>query len=78
MSTPQRTHWWSTRSNSTCAGVVAGSVNVSGVFASGKGYGIITLTPDLIVKLDLKDKDLTRYSLATVRQFHEDGKGIEF
>lgn len=42
------------------------------------GYDIITLTPDLIAKLDLSGKDLTAYSLETVRQFHEDGKGIEF
>ena len=42
------------------------------------GYDIITLTPDLIAKLPLKGKDLTQYSLETVRQFHEDGKGIKF
>lgn len=42
------------------------------------GYDIITLTPDLIAKLPLRGKDLAEYSLETVRQFHEDGKGIEF
>lgn len=42
------------------------------------GYDIITLTPDLIAKLPLRGRDLTEYSLATVRQFHEDGKGIDF
>jgi len=42
------------------------------------GYDIITLTPDLIAKLDLRGKDLTEYSLDTVRQFHADGKGIAF
>lgn len=46
--------------------------------AEGQGYDIITLTPDLIAKLDLRGRDLTEYSLATVRQFHEDGKGIDF
>lgn len=42
------------------------------------GYDIITLTPDLVAKLALKDKDLTEYSLETVRQFANDGRGIEF
>ena len=42
------------------------------------GVDIITLTPDLIMKLPLQGKDLTDYSLATVRQFHRDGQGIEF
>ena len=42
------------------------------------GYDIITLTPDLVAKLALKDKDLTEYSLDTVRQFANDGRGIEF
>ena len=42
------------------------------------GYDIITLTPDLIAKLPLKGKNLAQYSLETVRQFHEDGKGIKF
>lgn len=42
------------------------------------GYDIITLTPDLIEKLPLFGKDLTQYSLDTVRQFHADGQGIAF
>ncbi len=46
--------------------------------AADYGYDIITLTPDLISKLDLRGKDLTAYSLETVRQFHSDGKGIAF
>lgn len=46
--------------------------------AADFGYDIITLTPELIAKLDLRDKDLTAYSLETVRQFHSDGKGIAF
>ena len=41
------------------------------------GYDIITLTRDLVAKLELHGKDLTEYSLETVRQFHEDGKGVE-
>ncbi len=47
------------------------------VQAKDYGYDIITLTPDLIAKLDLRDKDLTKYSLETVKMFHEDGKGID-
>ncbi len=46
--------------------------------AEDYGYDIITLTPELIAKLDLRGKDLTAYSLETVKQFHSDGKGIEF
>lgn len=42
------------------------------------GYDIITLTPELIAKLDLRGKDLMAYSLETVRQFCADGKGISF
>ena len=38
---------------------------------------IITLSPDLIAKMSLLGKDLTEYSLETVRQFYNDGKGIE-
>ena len=37
---------------------------------------IITLTPDLIAKLDLHGKSLAEYSMDTVRMFHEDGKGM--
>jgi transaldolase len=39
---------------------------------------IITLQPELIGKMRLFEKDLTQYSLETVKQFHEDGKGITF
>lgn len=42
------------------------------------GADIITLTPDLIGKLSLKGKDLDEYAIETVKQFHEDGKGIAF
>lgn len=41
-------------------------------------YDLITMTPDLIAKLPLRGKDLTEYSLETVRQFHKDGEGITF
>lgn len=33
---------------------------------------IITVTPDQIKKLSLKDKDLTEYSLETVKMFYDD------
>jgi len=46
--------------------------------AEMKGYDIITMTPDLIAKLPLRGKDLHEYSLETVKQFHEDGKGIDW
>ena len=37
------------------------------------GCHIITVTKELIKKLDLVGKDLLEYSLETVRMFHEDG-----
>lgn len=46
--------------------------------AKHAGYDIITLTPDLLAKLPLRGKDLAEYSLETVQQFHNDGKGITF
>lgn len=42
------------------------------------GCDIITLTPDLITKLNLHGKSLTEYSLETVKMFHNDGQGIVF
>lgn len=36
------------------------------------GCDIITVTPDLLKKLDLIGKDLTKYSLETVQMFHTD------
>lgn len=39
------------------------------------GCHIITMTPDLIRKLPMRGLDLGDLSLATVRQFYEDGKG---
>ena len=42
------------------------------------GYDIITMTPDLIAKLSLFNRDLDEYSLDTVKQFFDAGKGIKF
>jgi transaldolase len=41
-------------------------------------YDIITMTPELIKKLDLYGKDLTEYSKETVKMFYEDGKKTGF
>ena len=40
------------------------------------GCDIITLSPDLIAKLDGFGRDLTEYSLDTVKQFHRDAAGL--
>lgn len=50
-------------------------LNVSQAEASAAD--IITLTPDLIDKLSLHGKSLAEYSLETVQQFHNDGKGVK-
>ena len=42
------------------------------------GADIITLSPVLLEKTKLFGKDLNQYSLETVQQFVEDGKGIAF
>ena len=41
------------------------------------GCDIITLSPEMIGKLDLHGKNLTEYSLETVRQFYVDGAGLK-
>jgi transaldolase len=41
------------------------------------GCDIITLTPELIGKLELHGKSLSDYSLETVKMFHNDGKGLK-
>ena len=46
--------------------------------ADRAGAKIITLTPELIAKLHLRGRDLAKYSLETVKQFHSDGMGISF
>ena len=40
------------------------------------GADIITMTPDLIRKMDLIGKDLAQYSLETVQQFCKDAQGL--
>ena len=47
------------------------------VQAENFGYDIITLTPDLLAKIDMRGYPLDKYSLETVAQFHRDGQGIE-
>ena len=43
--------------------------------AEKTGCDIITCSPDLIAKYELlKGKDLTQYSLETVKQFYNDAK----
>jgi transaldolase len=46
------------------------------VQAEQAGCHIITLPPELIKKLDGFGKDLNEYSLETVKQFHEDARGM--
>jgi transaldolase len=40
--------------------------------ADAIGCHIITATPDILKKLSLADKDLTEYSLETVKMFADD------
>lgn len=42
------------------------------------GYNIITMSPALIEKLPLIGKDLKKYSLETVQEFYDAGRGIVF
>ena len=44
--------------------------------AEQAGADIVTITPDLIAKLELHGKDLTQYSLETVQMFFRDGEGV--
>jgi transaldolase len=46
--------------------------------ADNIGCHIITVTNDLLKKLDLIDKDLNGYSLDTVRMFYDDAKAAGF
>jgi transaldolase len=50
------------------------------VQADAIGCDVITLTPDLVAKLDLLGHDLDAFSLETVRMFHRDAAaaGYEF
>lgn len=46
------------------------------VTAKTLGFDVITMTPDLIKKLDLFGNDLEEYSRETVAQFYKDGKEL--
>jgi len=46
--------------------------------AESVGCHIITATPDIIAKIDLKDKYLLGYSLETVQQFFDDGQSAGY
>ncbi|HYL38211.1 MAG TPA: transaldolase [Bryobacteraceae bacterium] len=48
------------------------------VQADAIGCHVITVTPDLLKKLPLVGKDLTQYSLETVRMFVDDAKAAGF
>jgi transaldolase len=48
------------------------------VQADAIGCHVITVTPDLLKKLSLLGKDLTRYSLETVKMFVEDARAAGF
>jgi transaldolase len=49
------------------------------VFQADKiGCHVITATNDILAKLSLVGKDLTEYSLDTVKMFHEDAKSAGF
>jgi len=46
--------------------------------ADAVGCHIITVTPDILSRLNLVDKDLHQYSLETVRMFHDDAMKAGF
>jgi transaldolase len=46
--------------------------------AARLGCHIITVTPDILKKLSLIDKDLTAYSLETVKMFYDDAQAAGF
>ena len=46
--------------------------------ADSIGCDIITVTNDILAKLDLVDKDLDQYSLETVQSFHNDAMSSGF
>jgi transaldolase len=46
--------------------------------ADAIGCHIITVTNDILQKLSLVGKDLSEYSLDTVKMFHNDGRGAAF
>ena len=48
------------------------------VQAAETGCDIITVTPDLLKKLELVDKDLADFSLDTVQMFYRDAQAAGF
>jgi len=48
------------------------------VQANACGCHIITATPDIIAKISLIGKDLSQYSLETVKMFHDDARAAGF
>jgi transaldolase len=46
--------------------------------ADAVGCHVITVTHDVLKKLDLVGKDLGEYSLETVKMFHDDAKGAGY
>lgn len=48
------------------------------VLADRAGADIITMTPELIAKLPVLGKDLSEFSLDTVKMFHRDAQAAEF
>jgi transaldolase len=48
------------------------------VQAAEIGCDIITVTPDLLKKLELVGKDLGEFSLETVKMFHSDAQAAGF
>ncbi|MBJ7339115.1 transaldolase [Mycolicibacterium sp.] len=48
------------------------------VQADQMGCHVVTVTPDILKKLPLLDKDLTQFSLETVQMFHDDAQKAGF
>ena len=59
--------------NNQCEILWASTRHVYNIYeANQANCDIITVTPDQIKKLSLKDKDLSEYSLETVKMFYDD------
>jgi transaldolase len=74
---------------SQCLGIIGKHKNQELIWASPRellnvfqadklGCHIITVTGDILKKLDLIDKDLSEYSLETVKMFYDDAKAAGF
>ena len=62
-----------TRLKGQCQVLWASTRHVYNIYeAERAGCHIITVTPDQIKKLSLQNKDLTEYSLETVKMFYND------